>query len=204
MLDFSSEDDEEKLIAKTFGNWFADLLYNQYLLALGEFSTLDSFASNGQSKLAFFLFIAATFITQLTILNIMITVMGESYNYHMENAAVSILISKLDILCDMSALMPTRSSSQEQAVYLFLTKPLVEQDDEDSWEGSLKKIIRVVERNSSDVKACFSSKTDEIMENIQAMNERDVVQDRQLKVYIDQTVKVQCDKIIAAINRGKQ
>jgi len=122
----------------------------------------------------------------------------------MENAAISILIGKLDILCDMSALMPLRSSSQEQAVYLFLTKPLVEQDDEDSWEGSLKKIIRVVEKSSSDVKARFSSKTHEIMESIQAMNEKGVVQDRQLKVYIDQTVKVQCDKIIAAINRGEQ
>jgi len=45
MLNHSSAPDAD-IIDSTFNFWFADLLYNQYLLALGEFSTLDNFADN--------------------------------------------------------------------------------------------------------------------------------------------------------------
>jgi len=39
-------DDESQVVDEVFGFWLVDMLLNQYLLALGEFS-LDNFASNG-------------------------------------------------------------------------------------------------------------------------------------------------------------
>ena len=44
MLDANSSDGKE-VIEETFGFWLADLIYNQYLLALGEFG-MDNFGDH--------------------------------------------------------------------------------------------------------------------------------------------------------------
>ena len=51
---------------------------NQYFLALGEFST-DNFSDQPNSGLAWILFVAATFVTQITILNMLIAIMGDTF-----------------------------------------------------------------------------------------------------------------------------
>ena len=45
MLDMNRGEDAH-LIAQIFGWWFIDALYNQYLLSLGEFSSLASAEGN--------------------------------------------------------------------------------------------------------------------------------------------------------------
>mmetsp|Transcript_2938 Transcript_2938/g.4004 ORF Transcript_2938/g.4004 Transcript_2938/m.4004 type:complete len:230 (-) Transcript_2938:532-1221(-) len=140
---------DASLIDSTFDFWFLDMLFNQYLLALGEFSTLDNFADNDQGKLAYLFFIFATFISQLTILNMLIAVMGDTYERIIENKEVNATMTKLTIMDDMNALLPHETSSKQKDVYLFVTKPLNDDgDDNDSWEGSLKRIVRVVDKNT--------------------------------------------------------
>ena len=49
------------------------------MLALGDFG-LDNFGSHPQAILAYLFFIAATFISQLTMLNMLIAIMGDSFD----------------------------------------------------------------------------------------------------------------------------
>jgi hypothetical protein len=49
------------------------------MLGLGEFRT-DNFGSNPSSSLLWILFILATFITQITMLNMLIAIMGDTYS----------------------------------------------------------------------------------------------------------------------------
>ena len=75
--------------SELFGNFFEghswlNSILNQYLLALGEFN-MDAFSENGagdklpNSPLVWALFIGATFITQITILNMLIAIMGDTF-----------------------------------------------------------------------------------------------------------------------------
>jgi len=119
------------------------------LLALGEFSTLENFADNEQGKLAYIFFIIATFVSQLTILNMLIAVMGDTYERIIENKDVNSTMTKLTIMDDLLAQLPQETSVKEQEVYLFVTMHEADADDDgESWEGSLKRITRVVDRNS--------------------------------------------------------
>ena len=43
--------------------WLEDVLYNQYLLSLGEFQTLDSYTLGALSELVVLMFLGATFFT---------------------------------------------------------------------------------------------------------------------------------------------
>ena len=45
MLDFN-RDEESRMVQITFGWKVLDAVYNQYLLSLGEFDSLTSFANN--------------------------------------------------------------------------------------------------------------------------------------------------------------
>jgi len=57
------------------------------MLALGEFN-IDNFAGQPHALLCYFFFISATFITQITMLNMLIAIMGDSFSRVMENKEV--------------------------------------------------------------------------------------------------------------------
>ena len=61
MLDGNSEEGSE-LIDGTFNFWLVDLVYNQYMLSLGEFG-MDNFDAHPQAVLVYIFFILATFFT---------------------------------------------------------------------------------------------------------------------------------------------
>ena len=72
---------EAELLAQVyFEGWDTiNTLFNQYLLALGEFG-LDSFEPGSPNMVAVvLLFIAATFLTQVTIFNMLIAIMGDTF-----------------------------------------------------------------------------------------------------------------------------
>ena len=62
MLDFNRSDD--KIVGDNFDFWVLDAIYNQYLLSLGEFNSLES-VGVGQSQdwLVVLFFSLATFFT---------------------------------------------------------------------------------------------------------------------------------------------
>ena len=110
MLDGNSADEKE-LIEGAFNYWLLDLLYNQYLLCLGEFG-LDNFGDHPEAMLVYLFFIMATFISQLTMLNMLIAIMGDSYAKVIENSAVNATKMKLSILSDLSCVMSKTDAEQ--------------------------------------------------------------------------------------------
>ena len=93
------------LIDGAFNFWLLDFLYNQYLLCLGEFG-LDNFGDHPQAVLVYLFFVAATFFSQLTILNMLIAIMGETFSRVYENRDVNSTKMKLQLLADLAAVLP--------------------------------------------------------------------------------------------------
>ena len=57
-----NRDESSQVVEPTFGNWAANMILNQYFLALGEFN-YENFADKPQGLICYFLFLAATFFT---------------------------------------------------------------------------------------------------------------------------------------------
>ena len=74
--------EDEQIIDEVVRWWLYDIIYNQYLLALGEFVTLDAYTERDVPDKDFvvFVFIAATFFTQITMLNMLIAIMGDVFD----------------------------------------------------------------------------------------------------------------------------
>jgi hypothetical protein len=92
-------------------------LFNQYLLALGEFG-LDSFeAGSPNMVVVVLLFIAATFLTQVTIFNMLIAIMGDTFGKVTEIKEQSGLKEKINILADYVWIIPDESGNRSRYVY---------------------------------------------------------------------------------------
>ena len=151
----SSRTDEIALVDQKFSFWIPNMLINQYLLALGEFN-LDNFESGSQTGLCYLFFIMATLFTQVTMLNMMIAIMGDTFARTIENRDLNSTKTKLELLGDLSANIhqsEARNSSEvEEKIERFLfvvTTDDDEHDDLSSWEGSISQMSKIMERRIS-------------------------------------------------------
>ena len=83
MINFNA-DSEAPIIEQWTVHPMLDVLVNQYLLALGEFG-LDNFEPHPYTGACLTFFILATIITQLTMMNMLIAVMADTYARVSEN-----------------------------------------------------------------------------------------------------------------------
>ena len=61
-------------------------MYNQYMLSVGEFA-MDGFDSHPEKILCYAFFLLSTFITQITFLNMLVAIMGDTFGRVIENKA---------------------------------------------------------------------------------------------------------------------
>ena len=99
ILNFNRQE-ENKVVDGLFSFWFLNMMINQYLLALGEFS-IEKFHDNPQAILCYFFFVCATFITQITMFNMLIAIMGDTFEQITENRALNSVKSRLELMGDL-------------------------------------------------------------------------------------------------------
>jgi len=114
--------------------------FSQYLLTLGEFS-LDNYTSASEhfSGIEWYLFIAATLFGQLIILNMLIAIMGYTFDKIFENQTQFVLQLKLEVLNDYSFLF----SKDRIPNYLYVAKLKdVDEENDGEWGGRIKAMTR--------------------------------------------------------------
>ena len=89
---------EEKLFQVAFGNPIADAFLNQYLLSLGDWDTGTYSGSN--NVIIWFIFVFATLFSCVVILNMLIAIMGDTFDAVTENSQQASLAEKVQILND--------------------------------------------------------------------------------------------------------
>jgi hypothetical protein len=188
MLNLNRAEGDE-LISSSFRFWGLNLLLNQYLLALGEFN-MDNFDDKPQSVLCYIFFILATFITQLTMLNMLIAIMGDTFERITENKEVNSTMTKLELMSDLGATLRQRSSFFEKKVFWFIVRP----DEDDAaeggeWEGSVKQMTRVTSKCIKDLGAAVAKKSDKLQDSLDAFIKKDQVSDKHLKRHVDKAIK---------------
>ena len=96
MLNLNRITDEEdnSVVESVFGFWLPNMIVNQYLLALGEFN-MDNFGAGSQMSLCWIFFILATFFSLILMLNMLIAIMGDTFERVMENREINAVKTKL-------------------------------------------------------------------------------------------------------------
>ena len=80
MLQLNALLNEESVIVQPiFNQSLVDSTLNQYMLMLGEFH-MDGFEINLNKAICYGVFIGSTFLSQITLLNMLIAIMGDTYD----------------------------------------------------------------------------------------------------------------------------
>lgn len=79
-------------------------------------------------------------------LNMLIAIMGDSFDKEVENKELNRTKTKLEILGDFSFVMSQYDEKDQNLTYMFVAMVSGTQDyDPDDWEGSIRRLTRVVE-----------------------------------------------------------
>ena len=126
MLDLLDTGEETLLIERLSGSIVFDLILNQYYLALGEYRT-DNFHDAPATLLCFVFFMLATFCTQVVLLNMLIAIMGDTFERVTEHKELNGRRTKLDLLGDFAGML--KEEKQDPACFLYVIQPKLDDDD---------------------------------------------------------------------------
>ena len=138
-----STSDENDIISPVFGVYILDSALNQYLLMLGDFR-MDGFQNHANLILCYLIFCSATFITQITFLNMLVAIMGDTFDRVIAQRPTFSLKNKLELMADMKSIIDffgSKKHVEEQGhfLYVIMRKYDVEDlnEDDENWAGKI-------------------------------------------------------------------
>ena len=122
---------------------------------------------DGTDKAACWIFfLLATFITQITFLNMLIAVMGDTYAKVTETKDQNALCEKIKIMADYVRVV---HNTEKEHQYLVLTKPS-DADDGDSWEGTVATVRKSLDKAVADMGSIFTKRFGAITMEVSNLN----------------------------------
>ena len=106
------------------------------------------------------LFVGSTFITQITFLNMLIAIMGDTFDRVSENKEQSGLKERIKILADY-VIVVSRESQAEGTVHRFIfaiSPTTVSTDESSSWEGTVTTLKKTINDSTSVIKQAMSKR----------------------------------------------
>ena len=177
----------QKLIQNDLNNALANIFMNQYYLILGEFHN-EYFSKQPHDWLCFLLFVLATFFTQITMLNMLIAIMGDTFERVTENKVVHARRTKLTLLAEYADVLGRES--EDSKFTLFVIKPQEEDLNElENWEGSLNSMRLYTAKIVEELKVDFTKKMEDIAEKIESSANREAEQDDGFKHEVFKSLK---------------
>ena len=97
-------------------------------MALGDWENIiGNFTGGPDSSLCYIFFVLATFITQITMFNMLIAIMGDTFDKVTEHRDVNATKSKLELMADLVAILEQEEKEDYKEIFFFTVQP--EADD---------------------------------------------------------------------------
>ncbi len=88
---------------------------------MGEWeNTRGNFAEGLQTRLIYVFFFLATFVSLITMLNMLIAIMGDTFDRMMENKDSNAVRSKLELVADLGPILQQKDSADEPKTFFFV------------------------------------------------------------------------------------
>ena len=122
---------------------------------------MDNFSGsdNPQTMLCYAFFLTSTFITQITFLNMLIALMGDTFGRVIEQKEQFGLQTKLEIMGDYTAVILDKDV-QDVNCYMFVVMQKVDGGDDSNaaWEGNLSLIKKTMEKGIQNLQKDLNKK----------------------------------------------
>ena len=143
-LNFDRSDDDE-LVASVSGHFFLDSILSQHVQSLNGFET-ENFTNSAtalSTGISVVLFLLATLFTQVTMLNMLIALMGDTFERVTENRPIEATRTKVEYMAQFDFFLRTWNTDEERKQrFLFEITPKDTEESEgtDYWHGQVHRI----------------------------------------------------------------
>ena len=134
---------EQEIINSPSLFWLPNIILYQYELALGEFQLDGVFEDGSYTGLCYLFFVLATFISQVTMLNMLIAIMGDTFEHIIENQELNMIKTKIEVMSELAFNIHTQEDPNEYRFLFIVTPDEDEQDSLETWEGSIKQMTKL-------------------------------------------------------------
>ena len=121
--------EEREVIESVSPFWLPNIMLNQYLLALGDFQ-IEDFDNGSQTGLCYMFFVLATLISQVTMLNMLIAIMGDTFEHIIENKDLNSVKTKIEVMAELVNNIYTEGEVDEERFLFVITPDEDEQGDD--------------------------------------------------------------------------
>ena len=154
------------------------------MFSLGDFDR-STFADNPQALILYVFFIVATFITQLTMLNMLIAIMGDTFGRVFEQKEINATKTKLELMSDLSTVMSSTEINDPHKVYLFVVGPSASDEvDGDEMQGAINSAKNETMRYIDELREQMDKQNAALVEQLDSQVSRIDRQGTNIKTYI--------------------
>ena len=112
------------------------------------------------------MFIFTTFISQITFLNMLIAIMGDTFDRVMEQKPTYSLKNKLMLMASMKSIIGSQEKEDETKIFLYVIQPEQDVDevneDQSLWRGKVHHMQDQIRVKFQDMKKLVTAKNDHI------------------------------------------
>ena len=134
-------------------NRIFNTLFHQYLMALGEFD-IDHLQDSLYRPSPSILFVLFTFIIQIVLLNMLIAIMGDSYDQVAQQAHFTSLTERLQTITEYAYLFDTKDDNQ----FLFMIEPEGNASSVGDKSSKFTKVVQTFESGNSKLQNMINTK----------------------------------------------
>ena len=147
-----------------------DVVLDQFRIANGDHDVItEGMQVESKDMVMWVFFVMSVLLTQITFLNMLIGIMGETFGRVSENREQMALKEKIKILADY-AVMVRRSPKDKDKFLYQVTSTEMNNNDGDNQEGSLTVLKRAIERSAHENQAFVNKRLLGITEGMEMMD----------------------------------
>ena len=128
---------DERIIEPVFSIPWLDAFVRSYLVGLGEFG-IDNYTGEGGALIWLF-FLLATFITQLLFMNLLIAIMGDTFDRVQEVKVQAAAKEKISMITDFIWVLDLQEEFGD-AKYVVIVEQQTISDNANVWEGKIGQL----------------------------------------------------------------
>ena len=99
---------------------------------------MNEFEKGSQTGLCYVFFVMATLISQVTMLNMLIAIMSDTFEHIIENKDLNSIKTKIAVMGELANNIHQDEEVDEERFLFVITPDEDEQDNIETWEGSIK------------------------------------------------------------------
>ena len=134
-------------------------------------------------------------------LNMLIAIMGDTFERVIENRDLNSTKTKLELLGDLSAnirkidkLLGLKRADKNDRFLFVVTPDDDDQDELGTWEGSIRQMSKITDKRISKLEVSLVKQITSLSDQAEQSSKRDIAQDSALKLMVNQMIKSVKDK----------